>query len=153
MLEAYTWAHGQARTEDDTITLTFDERQRSRYQATSQNGQSVAWFIERGYVLQEGDVLLCKEGQRFAVRAANETLSEVRSDDTLLLTRVAYHLGNRHVALAIEAGVLRYQHDHVLDAMVEGLGLPVHVVNAPFTPESGAYATGHSHAHHHQHDH
>lgn len=153
MLEAYTWAHGQARPEDDTVTLTFDERQRSRYQATSQRGRAVAWFIERGYVLQEGDVLLCKGGERFAVRAASETLSETRSDDTLLLTRAAYHLGNRHVALAIEPGVLRYQHDHVLDAMVQGLGLPVTTVRQSFCPESGAYATGHTHAHHHQHDH
>ena len=107
----------------------------------------------KDYIVQEGDVLLCQDGERFAVRAASETLSEVRGDDTLLLTRAAYHLGNRHVALAIKPGVLRYQHDHVLDAMVQGLGLPVSVVHHPFTPEAGAYATAHSHAHHHQNDH
>lgn len=155
LLQAHTWVQGQAHHEDDTVTLTFDERQRSRYQTVSRAGVAVAWFLERGYVLQEGDVLLCQTGERFAVVAASETLSEVTSADPLRLTRVAYHLGNRHVPLAIEAGALRYQHDHVLDAMVQGLGLPVAVVQKPFAPESGAYATGHSHthAHHHQHDH
>lgn len=58
---------------------------------------------------------------------------------------VAYHLSNRHVALQIETGLLRYQHDHVLDDMVRGLGLEVVVEQAPFEPEPGAYGGGHHH--------
>ena len=63
------------------------------------------------------------------------------------LARAAYHLGNRHVALQIGAGWLRYGHDHVLDDMVRGLGLTVTVEQAPFEPEAGAYhAEGRRHA-------
>ncbi len=54
-----------------------------------------------------------------------------------LLARAAYHLGNRHVALQIGDGWLRYSHDHVLDDMVRGLGWPVLVEQAPFEPEAG----------------
>jgi urease accessory protein len=63
---------------------------------------------------------------------------------------VCYHLGNRHVPLQIAATWVRYQHDHVLDDMVLGLGLEVEVEKAPFEPEAGAYqsaAVGHHHSH------
>ena len=85
------------------------------------------------------------------IRAAAETVSEVRCNDPLQLARACYHLGNRHVPLQIEAGLLRYQHDHVLNEMVQGLGLEVSVRQAPFEPEPGAYGGsthGHSHDHH-----
>jgi len=71
----------------------------------------------------------------------------VRADDPRLLARVAYHLGNRHVALQIGAGWLRYSHDHVLDELSRGLGAQLTIEQAPFEPEAGAYhdASGHSH--------
>jgi urease accessory protein len=67
------------------------------------------------------------------------------------LAKAAYHLGNRHVPLQIAHGALRYQHDHVLDAMVVALGLEVTPPTASFEPEGGAYAGGHSHGHDHHH--
>jgi len=83
------------------------------------------------------------------VSAAPETVSTVRCAEPQLLARIAYHLGNRHVALQIGTGWLRYQHDHVLDAMVQGMGLNVSVEQAPFEPEAGAYQGAEpSHAHH-----
>jgi urease accessory protein len=70
----------------------------------------------------------------------------VRAGDPWQLARASYHLGNRHVALQIGQGWLRYQHDYVLDDMVRGLGLDVTVEEAPFEPEGGAYgATPHTH--------
>jgi urease accessory protein len=77
--------------------------------------------------------------------AAREVVSVVTSNDPLQLARAAYHLGNRHVSVQIGPGWLRYQHDHVLDDMVRGLGLPVRQDTLPFEPEAGAYA-GHSHS-------
>ena len=35
--------------------------------------------------------------------------------------------------------------DHVIEAMVRGLGAAVSHVNGPFNPEGGAYAGGHHH--------
>jgi urease accessory protein len=76
------------------------------------------------------------------IKAASEQVSVVRSDDALLFARTCYHLGNRHVALQILPGELRYLSDHVLDRMVQGLGLEVTHEVLPFEPEAGAY---HSH--------
>lgn len=132
------------------IELDFQQRQKSRHRAKTRCGQELGWFLDRGRVLEDGDVLLCNDGSEVVVQAADETVSEVQSDDRLLLMRAAYHLGNRHVPLQIFENTLRYQHDHVLDAMLEGLGLTVHCYQRPFHPENGAY---HGQGGHHHHEH
>lgn len=141
-----------------SLLLTFEQRQKSRGQAETKTGEKVGWFIERGHVLANGDQLIAKSGEVIVVEAADETLSEVHSHDVLALTKAAYHLGNRHVPLQIIDSFLHYQHDHVLDDMIRGLGLNVVCVEKPFHPESGAYHShsahsGDDHGHHHNHSH
>jgi urease accessory protein len=135
-----------------TVTLTYDQRCKSRQRFVLDDGSEAALVLERGTILSDGDLLLADDGAVVAVRAAPETLSCVRTPDPLALARAAYHLGNRHVPLQIAPGDLRYQHDHVLDDLVVALGLKVEVVTAPFQPEGGAYGRG-SHEHHHHHEH
>ncbi|WP_188149421.1 urease accessory protein UreE [Teredinibacter waterburyi] len=158
MLEAYEIL---ATTSDDyqELVATYDERKKSRHRTTTSTGADVGWFLERGRVLEDGEYLKCSDGTVIKIIAAMESVSEVVSAELLLLTRAAYHLGNRHVPLQIgvqigkesDAGFLRYQHDHVLDDMVRGLGLTVAHADKPFNPENGAYH-GSSHGHSHSHD-
>jgi urease accessory protein len=134
-----------------TLNLTRDQRGRSRLRATLSDGREVAILLPRGGALRDGDGLASADGLRVRVRAAAETLSRVECSDPLALARACYHLGNRHVALQIEPGRVSYLHDHVLDAMLAGLGLEVRVVEAPFEPEPGAYG-GQGHGHNHGHE-
>jgi urease accessory protein len=137
-----------------TVTLTYDQRCKSRQRLKLDDGSEAALLLERGTVLADGDRLAADDGLIIAVKAAPETLSVVRTENPLALARAAYHLGNRHVPLQIAPGDLRYQHDHVLDDLVIALGLTVGVVTAPFQPEGGAYGRQpHAHAHDHHHDH
>lgn len=137
-----------------TLTLPFDQRQKSRLRARLDSGEEVAIQLERGSQLSHGERLQTTCGKVVLVQGAKERLSSVQSTDLHALTRAAYHLGNRHVALQIRAGCLHYLHDHVLDAMLRQLGLEVTIVEQPFEPESGAYGTGHAHAvHSHGHSH
>jgi len=136
-----------------TVRLPFDERKKSRLKTAAENGEALGFMLPRGHILRDGTRLLDETGRIIEVKAADETLSTVSCADPHLLLRAAYHLGNRHVPLQVGDGWLRYQHDHVLDAMVIGLGLSVAVEAAPFEPEDGAYAGGHGHGHSHDHDH
>lgn len=136
--------------EQASLTLPLESRVKSRLRATLDDGRDVGLFLERGQVLQHGDLLESDEGLIVKIIAANETVSTVRCDDALLMARASYHLGNRHVPVQINCGKLQYLHDHVLDDMLAGLGLIVKVEQLPFEPESGAYASAGSH-HHHQH--
>jgi len=97
------------------------------------------WLLPRGTVLRDGDRLRAVNGLVIAVQAAAESVSTARSDDVTRFARVCYHLGNRHMPLQIGPGWLRYLADHVLDKMVEELGLTVVHEQAPFEPEAGAY--------------
>jgi urease accessory protein len=126
-----------------TLTLSYQSRTKSRLLAKLDNGEDVGLFLERGKVLRGGDVLTGPDGLAVSIIAAPEPVSVARTDDSLLLARVCYHLGNRHVALQIEPGEVRFLADHVLDDMVRGLGLVVEQASAPFEPEAGAYSHGH----------
>jgi urease accessory protein len=132
-----------------TLTLPFDLRCKSRLRTRLDSGEDVGLFLPRGTVLHHGDRLRATDGLVIEVRAAPEAVSIARTDDALLLARVAYHLGNRHVALQIGPGWLRYLHDHVLDRMARELGLDVVCEQLPFEPEAGAYGDGHHHGHEH----
>jgi urease accessory protein len=139
-----------ARVAERRLVLPFGERSKSRLLALLDNGEEAGLFLERGSVLRHGDLLLAEDGRVIEVQAASETVSTVHTGDAVMLARASYHLGNRHVALQIGTGWLRYQHDHVLDDMLRGFGLEVQVDEAPFEPEGGAYvAASHAHAHSH----
>ena len=77
-------------------------------------------------------------------------LAKIRAVDAHALARRAWHLGNRHLATEIADGVLRIRPDHVIEAMLEGLGAALTRVSRPFQPEGGAYG---DHAGPHRHDH
>lgn len=136
-----------------TLTLPIDLRIKSRLKVTLDNGDTAGLFLTRGQLLRGGECLTDDAGSVVVmVKAAEEQVSTVRCDDSLLLSRICYHLGNRHVPLQIEAGFARYQHDYVLDEMVVGLGGLVAVEIAPFEPEAGAYQSQAGAGHHHHHD-
>lgn len=132
------------------LILPFELRQKSRLSVQLENGEKAALILDRGIVLRDGDLLKTEQNEVVQVKAASESVSTVCCDDTLLLMRASYHLGNRHVPLQISHGWLRYEHDHVLDEMIRQMGLTVIIEQAPFEPESGAY---YSHGSHHPHHH
>ncbi len=141
---------------DGQLTLSIEQRVRSRLRARLDDGRDVGLFLPRGTLLRGGDQLSNDDGLVIDINAAPETVSTLHSDDPTLLARAAYHLGNRHIPLQVEKRWLRYQHDHVLDDMLRQMGLEPVVEQAPFEPEAGAYqqaAEGHHHSHTHSHSH
>jgi urease accessory protein len=131
-----------------SVTLTFDMRRKSRLRARLHDGSEVALVLPRGTVLRHGDRLAADDGSIVEVRAADELVSTAVTRDPVLLARAAYHLGNRHVPLQIGSGLLRFEHDHVLDDLARSLGLEVVVESVPFEPEQGSYGGGHAHGSH-----
>ncbi|MFQ5671532.1 MAG: urease accessory protein UreE [Nitrospinales bacterium] len=134
------------------LTLTYEQRQKSRLRVRLDDGREAAMILPRGAPLRHGDLLCAQDGLVIEVRAAGEEVSIASASNPPLLARACYHLGNRHVALQIGAGWLRYRRDHVLDEMVRSLCLVVKHETASFEPESGAYGRQHSHTHSHEHD-
>ena len=134
-----------------TVTLGFDDRYRRRLRVETETVEAVMFDLPQAVVLADGDGLELDEGGFVAVRAAAEDLVEITAATPELLARAAWHIGNRHFPAEIHQGVILIRDDHVMVAMLEGLGLKVRRVRAPFNPEGGAYA--HHHEHEHAHDH
>jgi urease accessory protein len=137
---------------ENVLVLPFELRQKSRLRAQLSNGIEVGLFLPRGEVLRGDDCIIAEDGTVIKIEAASEHVSKVTHADARMICRASYHLGNRHVPLQIGDGWLSYQHDHVLDDMVRGLGLRVSLELMAFEPEAGAYG-GHSHSHNHSHEH
>jgi len=141
------------------LTLAFGDRRRSRMRVRTDDGREAALLLPHGTILRDGDRLRDPEaGEEITVRAADQTLSLVHATTEVALARAAYHLGNRHIPVQVGAGWLAYEHDHVLDEMVEELGFAVETCSAPFEPEAGGYRhgdhrEGHGHEHRREHPH
>ena len=134
-------------TRFDTLQLTFDTRQKSRFRATLNNGTDIGADLPRTGILRSGSFIVTEQGDILRIDAKPERLMQVLAKTDFDLLKAAYHLGNRHVPLMLTPSALYFEPDHVLAEMVEGLGLTVTEVEHPFEPESGAYA---QHAHEHR---
>jgi urease accessory protein len=139
----HRWSESPA----DTVVLDFDDRHRRRMAMTGTRGLEFLLDLENAVALRGGDALVLEDGRLVEVVAAPEPLVEIRGSDPQHLVRVAWHLGNRHLPTQITARGLRIRRDHVIEAMVKGLGARLIEIEAPFDPEGGAYAgDGHAHA-------
>jgi urease accessory protein len=150
VLGQHRWTHAAA----DTVVLDFDDRHRRRMAMTGTRGLEFLLDLENAVALRGGDALVLEDGRLIEVVAAAEPLVEIRGADPLHLVRVAWHLGNRHLPTQIMPKGLRIRRDHVIEAMVKGLGARIIEIEAPFDPEGGAYAASHApDSHGHAHDH
>ena len=152
-----------------SVALDWDVRQKSRFETTDSNGRSVGVFLQRGQVVRGGDVLVGEDGSLLKVLAAPQPVLRIthcHDHGSLFdLTRAAYHLGNRHVPIELQADHLKIEPDHVLADMLRDMHMTVVAVDEAFEPENGAYGEhashaghghpgqGHSYDHGHSHDH
>jgi len=138
---------------NDEVFLDHAQREKRRFRVVSSKGKNVDVFLERAKVLSIGDQLLSDCGQYLSIVGAEEPVITASTDNWQLFSRACYHLGNRHVRLQVGEQWLRITPDHVLEALLQRLGLTVNQENAIFNPEAGAYDTGQkeqgSHGHHH----
>ena len=146
-----------------TLTLDWDTRQKSRFDATDSQGRALGVFLPRGAVVRGGDVLVAEDGSLVRVQAAPQAVLRITActehGSPFDLTRAAYHLGNRHVPIELQPDHLKIEPDHVLADMLRAMHMTVVQVSESFEPENGAYGDhgvsshGHGHGHSHEHGH
>ncbi|OAN54349.1 urease accessory protein UreE [Sphingobium sp. TCM1] len=137
----------------DHIMLEHDARHRRRWVYTADHGTMFLLDLARATVLGHGDALILSDGRLVEILAAPEALVEVTADSPATMIRLAWHIGNRHLPAELHPHAIRLRDDHVINAMLEGLGATVTKIEAPFTPEGGAYSGGGHHHHDHGHAH
>ncbi|WP_459850943.1 urease accessory protein UreE [Dongia sp. agr-C8] len=153
MRHALQWHRAGAWPEAEvagTVTLSYADRCKRRIQMTDDAGAGFLLSLQRAVRLSDGDGLQLDQGGYLRVVAGPEPLVEAVAQDAQHLAKLAWHIGNRHVPAEIVDGLrLRIVADSVLEAMLRQLGAQVSRIEAPFSPEGGAYAQLgiHGHAH------
>ncbi|TPK89692.1 urease accessory protein UreE [Mesorhizobium sp. B2-4-17] len=132
--------------------LAHDERHLRRRAIELADGSKVLVDLPEPVALNDGDRLVLEDGRHIEIAAAPEEVHDIRARDAVHLAELAWHIGNRHLAAAIEAHRILILRDHVIKAMLQGLGATVTDVSEPFKPVRGAYS-GHGGAHGHDHGH
>ena len=165
MIRAVRLAEAGTGKPADTVVLDHDARHRRRVAMKGEEGLEFLLDLPEARALRDGDLLALEDGRLVEVKAAFEPLTRVIARDPAHLVRIAWHLGNRHLATEIGDRVVYIREDHVIADMARGLGAEVRSVERPFNPEGGAYGqgavAGHSHGpshdghghHHDRHDH
>jgi urease accessory protein len=133
--------------------LPHDERHLRRRAIELADGSKVLVDLPKPVTLNDGDRLVLEDGGHIEITAAPEEVYDIRARDGVHLTELAWHIGNRHLAAAIEPGRILILRDHVIKAMLEGLGATVRDVSQPFKPVRGAYSAQGAHGHDHGHAH
>jgi urease accessory protein len=123
-----------------TLTLDYNHRHRRRLRLTLADNTEILLNLAAATHIRDGDALALEDGNFIAIRAADEALLEIHAPTADTLARLAWHLGNRHLAVQFLPGRIRILQDHVIAGMITGLGGATTQITAPFDPESGAYA-------------
>jgi urease accessory protein len=131
----------------DRVTLAADDRHRRRLVMTGEAGTRFLLDLPQATMLYDGDGLVLDDGSIVRVVGKPEPLVEIAAPDEAARLRFAWHIGNRHVEVQVVGDRLRIRRDHVLEAMLRGLGATLTPLEAPFDPEQGAYAHGHDDGH------
>ncbi len=122
----------------DEIRLDYDGRLLRRKRLVTAGGRAVLLDLAELTDLSHWAGLALDDGSEVALVAAEEAVLVVRGD----LARLAWHVGNRHTPCQFDGGALVIREDHVLRAMLEGLGAVVVAEVRAFRPEGGAYGHG-----------
>jgi urease accessory protein len=125
----------------DRVVLDADSRFRRRIRLVGEHGTTFLLDLPRPMQLRQGDGLVLEDGSIVMVDGKPEQLVEVGATNSQELARIAWHLGNRHTELQFINDKLRIRRDHVLEAMLRGLGATLAAIEAAFDPEPG----GHGH--------
>lgn len=150
MLRAVSHSHAGSEAPFGTVVLDHADRHLRRKLITTNQGEKVMVDLPEPVLFADGDVLVLEDGRTIEIIAAREKLYEVRPGAGVPLRHLAWHLGNRHLAAQIDEDRILIQRDHVIRAMLEGLGARVSEVIEHFQPVHGAY---HNHSHDHSHGH
>lgn len=137
--------HGPAGVPVGRVVLGYDARLLRRRRLTTEDGAGFLVDLPQVTGLDAGDRFELADGRMIEIAAAAEPLVEVRGN----LPRLAWHIGNRHTPCEVRTDVLLIRQDHVLEAMLTGLGASLVHVTRAFLPEGGAYGTGRPMGHAH----
>ncbi|TMV63131.1 urease accessory protein UreE, partial [Thioclava sp. BHET1] len=100
---------GHGRPTTDRIVLDYEARFLRRKRLMTEAGLAVLVDLAETVSLESGDALELESGALIEIEAAQEPVLVITGE----LSRLAWHIGNRHTPCQIEAGRLLIRRDPV----------------------------------------
>lgn len=139
ILRANSWDRA---LEIGDIRADAEARYRRRVRCVTTQGLEFLLDLPRLQRLEDGDGLLLDDGRVVRVIAEAEALLHITAFDDHALTRIAWHLGNRHTPVQFLRHALRVRVEPTTADLIDRLGGDAEEVLAAFDPEAGAYVHG-----------
>ena len=130
----------------DFVLMNYDERFIRRKKLVSNKGETFLVELSETKSLNNGDAFVLNDGRKILVKAAEEKLLEIKH---INLSKIAWHIGNRHTPCQILENRLLIQDDVVMRDLLKKLGAKIKLIEDVFLPEGGAYGHGRTHNHKH----
>ncbi len=122
------------------LTLSSDQRRVFRGKRRSDCNQELQLQLPRDGKLKDGDILSTNHKKLFVeIIAQKENLIEITAKTNFELTKVAYHLGNRHVDIEIKENILFTKSDYIIEELLKNFDVVFLKVKKKFFPEVGAF--------------
>ena len=130
------------------VTLDYEGRFLRRKRLVTDSGEPFLVELPETVSLSSTDGFLLDDNRVVAIKAKSESLLKVKHAE---LSRIAWHIGNRHTPCQVELDHLLIKEDYVIEDLLRLLGADIEKLQAPFFPEGGAYGYGRTHNHSHNH--
>ena len=122
------------------LTLSSDQRRILRGKRKSDCNQEILLQLPREKKLNDGDILITNHKNVFVeIIAEKENLIELKAKSNLELTKVAYHLGNRHIEIQINENIILTKSDYIIEELLKNFEVIYMKVEKKFFPEIGAF--------------
>ena len=129
------------------VTLDYEGRFLRRKRLVTDSGEPFLVELPETVSLSSTDGFLLDDNRVVAIKAKSESLLKVKHAE---LSRIAWHIGNRHTPCQVELDHLLIKEDYVMEDLLRLLGADIEKLQAPFIPEGGAYGHGRTHNHAHR---
>ncbi|MCF2971935.1 urease accessory protein UreE [Synechococcus sp. Nb3U1] len=125
----------------EVVTLTWQDRQRSRQRLVSNWGTEIQLMLPRGTHLQDGDLLYADAQRQIRVKAQAELVLLIQPENVMQMGQVLHQLGNWHrpAQISPEGQVLALADDPLRDWLTH-MGIPFQEVSKPFHPNLLAHS-------------
>ena len=130
------------------VTLDYEGRFLRRKRLVTDSGEPFLVELPETVSLSSTDGFVLDDNRVVSIRAKSELLLKVKHAE---LSRIAWHIGNRHTPCQVELDHLLIKEDYVIEDLLRLLGADIEKLQAPFFPEGGAYGHGRTHNHSHNH--
>ena len=120
--------------EEDKLILAWEQRRWMRGRFTTAKGRKIGVALPTGTSVEPDSILWIGPDWYLRIEAATESVLEILPSDCEQAVKIAFEVGNRHFALAMQENKLLVPDDTAMVRLMDRLGVTGERKQAVFDP-------------------